>query len=75
MGRGEKPGTLTLVPGWQNMENTNDPGEKLSVSWPATENNAVFADILSQVSYPISLCHLPNVLSRYSDTAVFCSSM
>lgn len=46
MGRGEKPGTLTLVPGWQNMENTNDPGEKLSVSWPATENNAVFADIL-----------------------------
>jgi MoxR-like ATPase len=30
---------------------------------------------LSQVSYPMSLCHLPNVLSRYSDTAVFCSSM
>ena len=30
---------------------------------------------ISQVSYPMSLCHLPNVLSRYSDTAVFCSSM
>jgi circadian clock protein KaiC len=31
--------------------------------------------VISQVSYPMSLCHLPNVLSRYSDTAVFCSSM
>ena len=34
-----------------------------------------FPILLSQVSYPMSLCHLPNVLSRYSDTAVFCSSM
>jgi two-component system, OmpR family, sensor histidine kinase VicK len=33
------------------------------------------ATILSQVSYLMSLYHLPNVLSRYSDTAVFCSSM
>jgi hypothetical protein len=24
-------------------------------------------NVLSQVSYPMSLCHLPNVLSRYSD--------
>ncbi|MGA9152440.1 MAG: HAMP domain-containing sensor histidine kinase, partial [Candidatus Nitrosopolaris sp.] len=32
-------------------------------------------NIISQVSYPMWLCHLPNVLSRYSDTAVFCSSM
>jgi glycosyltransferase involved in cell wall biosynthesis len=30
---------------------------------------------VSQVSYLMSLYHLPNVLSRYSDTAVFCSSM
>jgi hypothetical protein len=37
----------------------------------------VFKDvrIISQVSYLMSSYHLPNVLSRYSDTAVFCSSI
>ena len=38
------------------------------------KKDLIFAE-LSQVSYPMSLCHLPNVLSRYSDTAVFCSSI
>jgi predicted transcriptional regulator len=33
------------------------------------------SSLISQVSYLMSLYHLPNVLSRYSDTAVFCSSM
>jgi len=49
MGIGEKPGTLTLVPDWRNMEDSNDPGEKLSVSWPARENNRVFEDILGGI--------------------------
>ncbi len=31
--------------------------------------------IISQVSYLMSSYHLPNVLSRYSDIAVFCSSI
>jgi hypothetical protein len=31
--------------------------------------------IVSQVSYRMSPYHLPNVLSKYSDTAVFCSSI
>src|SRR5437764_15355737 len=31
--------------------------------------------MVSQVSYLMSSYHLPNVLSRYSDTAVFCSSI
>jgi hypothetical protein len=31
--------------------------------------------MLSQVSYLMSSYHLPNVLSRYSDIAVFCSSI
>lgn len=30
---------------------------------------------VSQVSYLMSSYHLPNVLSRYSDIAVFCSSI
>jgi hypothetical protein len=30
---------------------------------------------ISQVSYLMSSYHLPNVLSRYSDTALFCSSI
>jgi hypothetical protein len=41
----------------------------------ATYSIQTQAESISQVSYPMSLCHLPNVLSRYSDTAVFCSSM
>jgi hypothetical protein len=31
--------------------------------------------VISQVSYLMSSYHLPNVLSRYSDIAVFCSSI
>ena len=46
MGRGEKPGILKLKPEWENMENKNDPGEKLFVEWQAKENNKVFKDIL-----------------------------
>jgi hypothetical protein len=36
---------------------------------------AIEAGALSQVSYLMSSYHLPNVLSRYSDIAVFCSSI
>jgi choline dehydrogenase-like flavoprotein len=46
MGRGEKPGILNLKQGWEDMENKNVPGEKLSVKWSAQENNKVFKDIL-----------------------------
>jgi cholesterol oxidase len=46
MGRGEKPGILKLKPEWKDMENKNDPGEKLFIEWPAQENNKVFMDIL-----------------------------
>ena len=46
MGRGEHPGRLKLKPNWQNMENTNDRGEKLSLDWSANDNNNVFASIL-----------------------------
>jgi GMC oxidoreductase len=65
MGRGEKPGTLTLVPGWQNMENTNDPGEKLSVSWSASENNGVFEDIL------VGIKKLASKIEQGGDNRVF----
>ena len=34
-----------------------------------------FYDVISQVSYLMSSYHIPNVLFRYSDTAVFCSSI
>lgn len=46
MGRGEKPGILKLKPEWEDMENKNDPGEKLFVEWLAKENNKIFKDIL-----------------------------
>jgi cholesterol oxidase len=46
MGRGEKPGILKLKTEWENLENKNDPGEKLFLEWPAKENNMVFKDIL-----------------------------
>ena len=46
MGKGEHPGRLKLKPNWQNMENTNDRGEKLSLDWSANDNNHVFASIL-----------------------------
>lgn len=46
MGRGEKAGTLRLRPEWEEMENKNNPGEKLLAEWPAEENNRVFRDIL-----------------------------
>jgi uncharacterized membrane protein (Fun14 family) len=41
----------------------------------ASHPSAVAASGLSQVSYLMSSYHLPNVLSRYSDIAVFCSSI
>jgi len=46
MGRGEKPGILKLKPEWKDMENKNDPGEKLFIEWSAEENNKLFKDIL-----------------------------
>ncbi len=46
MGRGEKPGILKLKPEWKDMEDKNDPGEKLFIEWSAEENNKVFKDIL-----------------------------
>ncbi|MCE8422906.1 MAG: hypothetical protein J5U17_01490 [Candidatus Methanoperedens sp.] len=46
MGNGEIPGILKLKPEWKDMENKNDPGEKLFIEWSAQENNKVFTDIL-----------------------------
>lgn len=51
MGQGENPGTLKLKPNWQDMENNNDPGEKLSVDWSANDNNKVFANIMTGVKH------------------------
>jgi hypothetical protein len=50
---------------------TNSVHEEQFLSSCKRRRNPVL--ILSQVSYPMSLYHLPNVLSRYSDNAVFCS--
>ena len=46
MGRGEKAGVLKLKQEWKEMENRNDPGEKLFLEWSAEENNRVFKEIL-----------------------------
>jgi cholesterol oxidase len=65
MGRGENPGTLKLKANWQNMENTNDPGEKLSVDWPANANNNVFANIM------VGVKQLAGKIEQDGDTRVF----
>lgn len=65
MGRGEKPGALTLVQDWQNMENNNNPGEKLSISWPARENNRVFEEIL------VGIRKLAGKIKRDGDNEIF----
>lgn len=49
MGRGEKSGILKLRPEWEDMENRNDPGEKVVVEWPAAENNAIFREIMEGI--------------------------
>jgi choline dehydrogenase-like flavoprotein len=65
MGRGEKPGVLTLVQNWQNMEISNDPGEKLSVLWFATENNRVYEDML------VGIKKLAGKIEKDGDNRVF----
>lgn len=65
MGRGENPGTLKLKANWQNMENTNDPGEKLSVDWPANANNNVFTNIM------VGVKQLAGKIEQGGDTRVF----
>jgi transitional endoplasmic reticulum ATPase len=46
-----------------------------NVSWKDVGGLDNIRQELSQVSYLMSSYHLPNVLSRYSDTALFCSSI
>ena len=51
-------------------------GNELTISLKSKpERNKANRELLSQVSYLMSLFHIPNVLFRYSDTAVFCSSI
>jgi choline dehydrogenase-like flavoprotein len=65
MGRGENPGTLKLKANWQNMENTNDRGEKLSVDWSANANNNVFTNIM------VGVKQLAGKIEQGGDTRVF----
>jgi cholesterol oxidase len=65
MGRGEKPGSLTLKPNWQNMENTDDPGEKLSIAWSANDNNNVFSNIM------VGVKQLAGKIEQGGDSRVF----
>ena len=46
MGRGEKSGVIKLKTEWKEMEDRNDPGDKIFVEWPAEDNNKVFKDIV-----------------------------
>ena len=65
MGRGENSGNLKLNPNWQNIENTNDPGEKLSVNWSGKDNNNVFANIM------IGVKQLAGKIEQGGDARVF----
>ena len=65
MGRGENSGNLKLKPNWQNIENTDDPGEKLSVDWSGKDNNNVFANIM------VGVKQLVGKIEQGGDTRVF----
>jgi choline dehydrogenase-like flavoprotein len=65
MGRGENPGNLKLKPDWQNMENIDDPGEKLSVDWSSNNNNNLFKSMITGVK------QLAGTIEQGGDTRVF----
>ena len=65
MGRGENSGNLKLKPNWQNIENTNNPGEKLSVGWSGKDNNKVFANIM------VGVKQLAGKIEQGGDARVF----
>lgn len=46
MGRGEKPGILKLKPNWKNLEDNDDPGEKVFIEWSAADNSPVLKEIV-----------------------------